>query len=345
MSKKKSNLRGKILFNFMVVLAGIAVLIFIFRNNPVVYPYFSKLWPEKLSIADSGKFQSDNVSATVMCNEKLVYYDTDTLYNEDGWSYKLKMSSPKLKASGACLLAESIAENKCEVFSGFKHIYTIEETNGIILSDISASGNSIIVSREPGYRCKVTVYDKKGENVFRAFFGEKHITDVALSDDGKKLALCLLDIGGDEIVSTVSFYDTDKKDPYAETEDRETAFASIHFYHDGTAIAVGDKKAMGFKKSGEASWQYSYNNASLQHYSFGTQKTVLCLKKGDQQIVTLDSDGTNFAYSHNQADIKSVESSFKDVYAYAEKLELSAIVNRDMIIAGEVLNVNEVFAV
>ena len=42
-----------------------------------------------------------------------------------------------------------------------------------------------------------------------------------------------------------------------------------------------------------------------------------------------------------EADIKSVESSFKDVYAYAEKLELSAIVNRDMIIAGEVLNVDE----
>ena len=39
--------------------------------------------------------------------------------------------------------------------------------------------------------------------------------------------------------------------------------------------------------------------------------------------------------------MNAVESSFKDIYAFAENLELSAIVNRDMFIAGDNLNVNE----
>ena len=50
--------------------------------------------------------------------------------------------------------------------------------------------------------------------------------------------------------------------------------------------------------------------------------------------------GTLYLASED-ADMNAVESSFKDIYAFAENLELSAIVNRDMFIAGDNLNVNE----
>lgn len=306
--KKKSNGKGsRIIFTVFVVLAAIVVLLFIFRNHPAIYPYYSKLWSEKLSVLDSGKFQSDNVTEVVMCSEKLTYYDTDTLFNEDGWSYKLKVNSPKLLSSGSSFIVQSIQDGKCSVFSGFKHLYTIEDKNGIILSDVSDSGSCVIASKEAGYRCKVTVYNKKGEDVFRAYFGDRYLTDAALSPDGKRLALTFLDISGDDIKSNVEFYKITEKEPYSKQVDTEAVFVSVGFLKDGTAIAVGDKKAMGFKSSGDADWQYSYNGAVMQYFSYGDNRLLLCLKMGDQQLVTLDSDGNNYSCYHDEADIKYMD--------------------------------------
>ena len=320
MGKSGNKTKRKPLFSFFVIVAVLIVLIFVFRNNPVIYPFFSKLWPEKLSVADSGEFQSDNVSETVMCGEKLVYYDTDTVYNEDGWSFKLNLSVPRLLAEGDSLLVESKDDNKCVVFSGFKQIYDVTEPSGIILSDVSESGSSIVVSREPGYRCKVTVYSKKGKNVFRAFFGEKYVTDAALSADGRKIALCLMDISGDEIASTVSFYDIGKMEPFAETTDTGNVFSTVKFMDDGNAVAVGDKKAMGFSGSGKAIWQYSFDGSALQYYAYGNSNIALCLKKGDQKLVVLETDGDNYYSLHDAADIKAIDINDDAVMAVTPRL-------------------------
>ncbi len=337
-TKKKKKKRGGLFFNILVVLACVAVLIFIFRNNPVIYPYFSKLWPERLSVSDSGNFLTDNVSQTVMCADKLVYYDTDTLYNEDGWSYELKMVSPKLHSRGQALMAQSVQDGRCEVFSGFKHLYTVSDISGIILSDVSSSGGCVIVSSEPGYRCKVTVYDKGGKDVFKAYFGNKYIVDAHLSDNGKKLALCLFDISGDEYVSTVAFYDIGQEQPYAQTEDKETVFSNIHIFPSGKAVSVGDTKVMGFSASGDAKWQYSYDGASLQKFSFGGEDSVvLCLKKGQQEVVFLNSDGDNYSYTHKQSDITDVNVNSDAVMAVTPK-SIMFITTRGYLIAQKNLS-------
>lgn len=316
-SKKR---KPRVLFIIVLIIAVLVVLVFAFRNHPAIYPYFSRLWPEKLMVAASGRFQSDSVSEYVMCSEKLVYYDTDTVYNEDGWNVKLNLSSPRLLAEGDCFLVESKDDNKCVVFSGFKKLYEISEAHGVILSDVSKSGYSVVVSNEPGYRCKVTVYNKKGKKAFRAFFGEKYVTDAALSEDGHNLALCLLDIAGDEVVSTVSFYDIGEKEPFAQTSDTKNLFCSVRYMSDGKVLAIGDKKTLGFSKSGKAIWQYSYDGAVLQHYAFGEENAALCLKKGDQKLVVLETDGDNYYSLYDDADIKAIDVNDDAVMAVTPRL-------------------------
>ncbi len=338
--KKKKGFFKSFLFSVLIFLAAAAILIFIFRNNPVIYPYFSKLYSESLHLSGEGRFKSDSVSATVMYQDKLVYYDRDTLYNDDGWEYNLKMTNPSLRANGAALMACSIEEGKAEIFRDFKHLYTVKSNEKIQLSDISSSGNCVIVTDEPGYRGKVTVYDKSGKNIFRAFFGEKYVIDASLSDDGKKLGLCLFDISNDEYVSTVQFYNISEKKPYSSVDDNETAYAYISFFEDGRAMAVGDKKTTGFDGGGDALWQYSYNGASLQHFSAGGGNMLaLCLKKGHQNIVCIDTDGSNYSFDYNGMDIKTVDINGDAIMAVTPR-KLMFVTTRGFKIAEETITMD-----
>ncbi|MDY6313925.1 MAG: DUF5711 family protein [Clostridia bacterium] len=298
----------RILSVIIIALAVLAVLSFAFRDTPLLYPIFSKLYSEKLEVESTGKFQSDTVLASCLSGSSLVYYDTDSVCRDDGKSVKLKITEPIMKSNGSCFVIYSKADNKAVVFDGMKKAYTVEDGKGIQFAKVGKNASSVVVTNESGYRSKVTVYDPDGKRAFRASFGEKYVIDAALSDDGKKLALCLFDTNGDEFTSVARFYDISKKEPYAESSYTDTVLTNIKFYSDYSAVAVGDIKAVGFSSSGEASWQYSYDGAILQSFSVNSSDFIaLCLKKGKQSIVCIDSSGSNYEYEYSGANIKMID--------------------------------------
>lgn len=307
---------GKILGIVVVLLAVFAVLIFVFRDTPLIYPLFSKLYSEKLEVENSGKFQSDTVLASCFAGDRLIYYDADSVCRDDGKSIKLKIADPIMNAEGSCFVIYSRTDNKAVVFNDFKKAYNIEDGNGIQFAKVGENGSSVIVTNEPGYRSKVTVYNSKGKNVFKASFGERYVIDAALDSNGKKLALCLFDTNGDEYTSIVRFYDISSKEPYSESTYTDAVLTNIGFCSDSSAIAVGDTKTVGFSSSGKASWQYSYDGAALQSYSMnGSDCVALCLKKGMQTIVSIDSSGSNYEYECPEANIKMIDTNDDAVMA------------------------------
>lgn len=304
---KKSRLKT-VLMSLLIIIAVIVVLAFAFRDTALVYPLFSKLYSEKLEVENTGKFQSDTVSTSCLVGNRLVYYDTDSVCRDDGKKVKLKITEPHMESAGSCFVVFSNVDNKAVVFSGMKKSYTVSDENGIQFAKVCENGSSVVVTNEPGYRGKVTVYDPDGEKAFRASFGEKYVIDAAISENGKKIALCLFDTKGDEFESIVQFYDISQKEPYAEESYTDTVLTNVKLFSDSGAIAVGDKKAVGFSSSGEAEWQYSYDGAVLQSFSLNSEDYIaLCLKKGKQSIVCIDSSGSNYEYDYSGSNIKMID--------------------------------------
>lgn len=99
------------------------------------------------------------------------------------------------------------------IFNANGNILNVKTEFPIYTADISRNGFFAVASKAQSYTSAVTVYDDKGKLVYEWFSPEEIITAVALSPNGKQLAVCGIKTVNGVFVSNVYIFEFNAVEP------------------------------------------------------------------------------------------------------------------------------------
>lgn len=134
--------------------------------------------------------------------------------NENGtliWNQSFEMANPILESCEEYLIVYDFGGTEIYLFTegGLKH--SIETASAIQTVSLAKQGIFAVLMKE-NTQSQVKLFDKEGKELANGkFYSDKggFPVDIALSKDGKKLAVDMIDISKGSVNTTVSFYNFD----------------------------------------------------------------------------------------------------------------------------------------
>lgn len=296
----------KILLLFLVVLfIGIGFLVY-YRYHPVVYEKMEWLYGKEISVTQSHNLEGTSILSSELSNGNLVYFSSMGLSLTPKKVIEMHLTSPQMQRSGDYLLVYDRHGTTATVFYKNKELYTMTTEHEIRNAKVNRQGYAVLICQQPGYQGAVSVYNRKGKNIYKVYSGEKFLLDADVHHNGKLLAVCQYDTKTETLTSSLSFYSLNEKKAYATVDSDETVFTGIHFMKNGELIAIGEKMAAGFSTDGKETWRYEYGGGALQNFSVSETTVALVLRQQNQKIVLLDKNGVRGECVYEGADIKKI---------------------------------------
>lgn len=149
--------------------------------------------------------------------------------------------NPESDVSNGRAIIYSRASGFVVVIDSSGVIYKTDVEKNILTASIGKKGNIAIASQSNSAQSELVVLDKKGKTVFSWQCAAQRISAVALSDNGKSLAVAVVGAENTELYSRVLVFDFDKSTPVVEFSYPENTVIKLEFASRDTLIAVGDK--------------------------------------------------------------------------------------------------------
>ncbi len=154
----------------------------------------------------------------ISCILNKTYFE---VYNENGKLIQAAshgLSNPKLEVSAARFLVYDFDRYGLKIFNYSTELYSTEYKNTIISADIARNGTYAVVTTSDSYRGTVSVYNKDNELLYTWNSANNYITDVTVAENGKSIALTLLNAKNGAYVSSVCVFNFDNPSPVAKYE-------------------------------------------------------------------------------------------------------------------------------
>ena len=179
-------------------------------------------------------------------------YECYNLNGENIFSYQHGYQSPIISVSEARTLLYDQSGKKYSVYTLNNEVLNGETQNEILAATITRNGNFAIATLSDSYSSQVTVFNKKGEQIFEWYCADYIINNVTLSQNGKTLALSAINAKDGAFVSRVYLLGYNSADPIA------------RFDYEGLIL--------GLKKSGSSGFAAIFDNY-IDFFNWKAQKT------------------------------------------------------------------------
>ena len=164
-------------------------------------------------IRNSIERKHNDVIKFAQFNDYILEYSNDgascVTHNRDMiWNQSYEMSNPRVDICGKYVVIYDYNGNTLFVLQEKGLESKIETTLPIQTVSVAEQGTVAVLMRGEA-EAQVKLFDKKGEELANGkFYGEKGSfpLDVALSQDGKKMAVNMIDTSQGEVGTTISFY-------------------------------------------------------------------------------------------------------------------------------------------
>ena len=298
-------LKRLFLLFIIVLLIGISFLIY-YRFHPAIYGKLEWLYGKELVVTKSTNLEGTSVQASELCNRDLVYFSNAGLNLAPKKILEIHLLSPCMQRENDYLLVYDREGTEAVVFYKNKELYTVKTEHRISKAKVNDEGYTVIISEQPGYRAAVTVYNRKGKNIYKIYSGEKFVLDADVYQNGNWLATCQYDIKEEKPFSAISFYRLDEKETQSVATSTETFFSEIEFTKDGNVFAIGDSATYGFSTDGKELWKYEYGGGALQSFSISEHLVALVLRQQTQKVSLINKKGSVNEFLYDGADIKNI---------------------------------------
>ena len=189
---------------------GIAVLLILFILVELFYAIRSF---DDYEVRDSVERGSSGVTQYQMFGDNLLEYSNDGISciskNRDViWNQAFEMSSPKVSVCGDYLVVYDAAGTKLFILTNSGLQKSLEMSSPIQTVCIANQGTIAVLMKED-QESQVKLFDRKGNELANGkFYGDKGSfpIDIALSYDGTKLAVDMVDVSKGKVSTTISFY-------------------------------------------------------------------------------------------------------------------------------------------
>ncbi|HOO25504.1 MAG TPA: DUF5711 family protein [Clostridiales bacterium] len=302
--KRGARLKSLIILAFVIILATIASLLVIlpgksFANGFTLYA--KSCWKGSRQVAYPYLSDHDEILAVKKIGSGLEILDANelrTLNSEGKELFVLKHSfvNPGLEVNRGKAILFDRQNGRVKVLGRYGVFVEKEFEENILAVAIGKKNNWAVAGKRPGYSSVARVYDKNGHEIFKQSFQNDRISSLALSEDGKSLAVALIGAKDAALYSRLVVYDFGKEEAVGFLEYPDTAILKIAFGKNKSLALVGDNYC-GFVNLKDFSKSDNYlAHGKLKDYSFSERGklSVLMAEKGSGGQTTLtvfDYDG------------------------------------------------------
>ena len=226
-------------------------------------------------------------------------YDKDVLlvsgegvcaYNASGqevWRIQTANTSPFVDTEGKYLLIGEMSGKSFGVYSGNKELRACKPENNLISAKLNKNGYTVLLCEEAGYKGKAVVQNLKGNEVFKWYSGEAYMTDAALSDDNRYLAVAQLMTNKEKVYSRMIFFDIEKNEQIAMEEREDCIIAEVRFSGSGWT-AVSDSELLGFTKTGKIKYEVGFQGRTVSDFNIDNPNNMVFAFINNQNNTVLE---------------------------------------------------------
>lgn len=216
-SARKSN---RLFVGFIFAFVLIITYSILYLLHPVgVIEYISGVYT---SFGNSGGYDIEldggQVQNVISANNKN-FVLTDTMlscYNKSGktvFQTAHNYSNPVVKVGDTRYILYEQSEKEISLCSLNKTVYKHSFNNGIICADVSHSGGYAVATKAEGYDSSVSVFNKNNKKIYEWFSSDETVNAVALSKNGKRLAVATLKVESGKFVSSIYVFKFNSANP------------------------------------------------------------------------------------------------------------------------------------
>lgn len=177
-------------------------------------------------------------------NRVFVLSDSDfSCYSKQGkysFSDAHGFSSPVVVESQARCLVYDQNGKGVKIYNAKELLMSFNCEYNILGADIARNGYFAIASKAQSYTSMVTVYNKIGEVIYEWYCPEEIISYVAVSSNGKKIAVCTLDVSDGNYNSKLYVLGFDSPDPFFQKEYKNVLVYGINSYSSKNFAVIGE---------------------------------------------------------------------------------------------------------
>lgn len=283
------------------------------------------------------------------------------LDSKAGELLRFQLSNAKSKVTtfnGRALIYSNGSQNVI-MQSKTEQLGSIEEDGAVITAAISKNGWFATVYASEGKHSVLTVYNNKFEKEFIWQCANERINAVALSPDGKSVAVSAMSVENAEIYSRLMIFNTKETEPVYDSKVSSTLFLKLYYPSKDTVVAVGDNKTLVIGKDGEKKNEllYAENSFSLSASDEKGNVAVCCSEFGGTRsvITVFKKDGSTACSITVQGEVSGLDIGSNKVAVTAggelvvynfkgeekERFQISANTEQVMICSGKFFTVED----
>lgn len=347
---KKAEKNRKNIFRKLII--AIAIVSFL---SVSVYTVFTVVGTTVKSEVTHGKLKDENVilyfedaqirksfplsnGNVVMTTNSLISFKSDgTVRSSD----KLGYSNPLVKSKGDNYIVFERSTGKYAILNRAGVVYHNDGGDEIINADISKNGNYALITRKTQASSILSVYSSSNKILFQWECTDEYLSQVALSKNGKTVAVSSIGVKNGEAYSRIMFFKTDSTDVEGEIEYTGESVYVIRFIGNRELSVVTDKNYMIADSSSLESQVVSYDYDVIDGYTFADNNSAAILKKAfgtlDKRILTVIDKNAEVKFEKEfDKDIVDFKIDNKNVYVM-----MTGEIVVYSISSGEKLNVTE----
>ena len=225
-----------------------------------------------------------------------------------GELYKFRLLSEKSKVitfNGRALVYSN-GSQKVVMQSKTEELGSIEEDGDVITATIAKNGWFATSYSVEGSQSVLTVYNNRFEKEFVWNCSNERINAIALSPNGKSVAISAMGVENAEIYSRVIIFNTKEAKPVYDSKVKGTLFLEIYFPSKDAVVAVGDNKTLVLGTDGKKTDELNYTensflfseadekgNVAVCCSEFGGTKSLITVfKKDGSKACSISVQGT-----------------------------------------------------
>ena len=283
-----------------------------------------------IAVMGSGSYPVELESSEVVSavsRGSYYYVLTDTRINaysgagKEIYSYAHGFENPVLKTSKTRALVFSQGGSDLLIYNLQSLKGTLQTEKPIITACISDSGAYAVVTQSDSYAAAVSVYGKNGKLMYEWFSASDTVNNIAISPDGKKIALSLFNATSGAYSSKISVYGFESADPLFTKNIDGSPIYGLDSTHNSGFFAVSQNKLIFVKWSDYTVKEYDsdYNAAMFRAGSGGA--VVVFNRESDRtdnRIVLFNTKGERISEFEFKQAVSDIQVSGGHIYCMSD---------------------------
>ena len=240
------------------------------------------------TVTGSKIFQTDVIAGN---NIAVLTDNSFQVFNKNGKQAAVRshfMSRPAMKTAGRYAALIDIGNKKYQLEGISDTIFKGTSDHSLISCAVSETGRFAIVTQGSSYNSamlsSVDVFDHKGNSLHLWHTSDRYVTDVAMSADGKRIAMCGINASDGLMHSSIVIHEIGDDVPIAEMTCPNVMLYAVEFTGSDTLIAIGDS----------CMFVVSPDGSSCERHDFeGSLKSFDVDKDAGAAVFTTGVDGAN----------------------------------------------------